>query len=62
MSELLTKETQRPDSLAGLWNEKVQLGAQIEDLLKPFREKYLLRADQVEVVCGFSGVHVKVTL
>jgi hypothetical protein len=62
MPEQLTSEEKRPDSITGLWNEKLLLGAQIEALLKPFVKRYQLHMDQVTVDCHYSGVMVKVTL
>lgn len=58
----LSSEEKRPDSIAGLWNDKLLLGSQIEALLQPFVEKYQLRSDQITVVCHYSGVMIKVTL
>lgn len=58
----LSSEEKRPDSIAGLWNDKLLLGSRIEALLKPFCEKYQLRSDQITVECHYSGVMVKVTL
>lgn len=62
MNEQVPSEEKRPDSIAGLWNDKLLLGSQIEALLKPFCEKYQLRADQIMVDCHYSGVMIKVTL
>lgn len=60
--ETLASEEKRPDSIAGLWNDKVLLGARIDALLTPFCEKYQLSRDQVTVECHYSGVMVRVTL
>ena len=62
MSDKVTADEKFPDSLAGLWNEKLRLSSQIEALLRPFCAKYQLRMDQVVVECGYTGVYLKVTL
>jgi hypothetical protein len=45
-----------------LWKDKIQLGVDIEAVLKPFLDKYQLHGDQVRVDVHYSGVMVKVTL
>lgn len=62
MSEQLPSEEKRPDSIVGLWNDKLLLGSQIEDLLMLFVEKYQLRMDQVTIDVCYRGVMIKVTL
>lgn len=62
MSDSPTSEEKRPDSIVGLWNEKLLLGSRIEALVKPFCEKYQLRQDQITVDVHYSGVMIKVTL
>lgn len=49
-------------TVTDLWNEKNRLGAQIEQLVKPFLAKYNLAPDDVEIRCDHHGCVVRVTI
>jgi len=56
-----TNETKSP-TITDLWNDRLVLSAQIEELLKPFLQKYSIRAEDVEIGVHYSGVSIKVKL
>ena len=60
MTNLTTDE--RSPTITDLWNDRVILGARLDELLKPFIQKYSIRAEDVEITVHYSGVSIKVKL
>ncbi len=55
-------DNQRCDSLTQMWNDRLTMAVKIEAIVEPFRAKYGLEKQQIQIEHSYHGIAIKVIL